>query len=355
MSIIQIQDVQREGAKLLIMLAGVSGGGKTYTAIQLGYGLANGDASKVGFLDTENGRGKLYANILPKPFKYGLLPPPFSPDRYIEAIEQFSRAGVEVLVVDSGSHEYEGIGGIQEIAEAGNPRLPNWNKAKAAHKRFMSYLLSCPMHIILCLRAREKAKPEKQWVDGKEKTVYIDLGLQPITEKNVVFEATASLMLHDQGMRQDVIKCPADLQHLLGRGNGYITAEDGLAIRAWVDGAVALDPAVEHHKGLLQMAAEQGMAALKEAWRKVPPAIKKKIDPKGCPDDLKKSAEAYDKLRTEASASTASVDDASLAGLNAAAAAVASAPAPEPDPAEKPGNQDAVACDPAAGDDGFSF
>lgn len=333
MSIIQIQKVQREGARLLIMLAGVSGGGKTYTALQLALGLANGDASKVGMLDTENGRGKFYADTLGAPYLYGELKPPFSPFRYIGAVEEFSKTGIEVLVIDSGSHEFEGIGGIQDIAEAGNPKLPNWNKAKAEHKKFMSALLASPMHIILCLRAREKAKPEKQLVDGREKTVYVDLGLQPITEKNVVFEATASLMLHDQGRRQDVLKVPADLLPILGRQQGYLTADDGRKLRAWVDGAQQLDPEVERFKGLLQMAAEGGMAKLQEAWGKVPKPIQKTIGGgKGCPETYKASAKAFD----EQAAAQHNAGPADSAAVDALNSAVEQAAAAEPEPVQAP-------------------
>lgn len=335
MSIIQIQKVQREGARGLFILSGVSGSGKTLTALLFGYGLANQDANKLGFLDTENGRGKLYAEELPDPFLYGELKPPFSPDRYIQAINEFAKAGVEVLVIDSGSHEFEGIGGIQDIAEAGNPRLPNWNKAKGEHKRFMSALLNSPMHIILCLRAREKAKPEKQIVDGREKTVYVDMGLQPITEKNVVFEATVSLMMRDQGTRQDVTKCPAALQGILGRGEGYIGIEEGLAVRAWVDGAKQLDRQVEHHRGLLQLAAENGLAALQEAWGKTPARIRKVIGPKGCPEDLKASAQAFDQQRDAAQQGDDGVSQAdTLHALNTAAASVGADPAPAGDDGE---------------------
>lgn len=317
MGILNIQEAKREGARLLIFLAGVSGGGKTYTALQLAYGMTNGNGRKVGFLDTESGRGRLYADELPNTFLYAELQPPFSPARYIQAINEFAAAGVEVLVIDSGSHEYEGIGGIQDIAEAGNPKLPNWNKAKSEHKRFMSALLASPMHIILCLRAREKAKPEKQIVDGREKTVYVDMGLQPITEKNVMFEATVSLMLHDQGRRQDVVKCPAALQSIMGRGQGYVTMADGKALRAWVDGAQQLDPAVEHSRGLLKLAAEQGMAALQEAWGKIPKAHQKTIGGgKGCPADLKASAEAFDQQKQAAHDNP----DPAMDALNAAVA-----------------------------------
>lgn len=336
MSIIQIQKVQREGARTLTILSGVSGSGKTLTALLLAYGMANEVAEKVGFLDTENGRGKLYADELPQPFLYGELKPPFSPDRYIQAINEFAKVGVEVLVIDSGSHEFEGIGGVQDIAEAGNPRMPNWNKAKAEHKRFMSALLNSPMHIILCLRAREKAKPEKQIVDGREKTVYVDLGLQPITEKNVVFEATASLMMHDQGLRHDPIKVPKALQGILGRGEGYLGVEEGKAIRAWVDGAKQLDNQVEHHRGLLQLAAENGLASLQEAWGKTPARIRKVIGPKGCPDDLKASAQAFDQ-HNQAQQQGQQDDGGShadtLGALNAAAASVGSQAAPEAAPA----------------------
>ncbi len=318
MSILKIHEAKREGARLLIFLAGVSGGGKTKTALEIAYGMAGGGGKKVGFLDTESGRGKLYADEYQQPYLYAELAPPFSPDRYVQAIQEFAEAGVEVLVIDSGSHEFEGLGGVQDIAEAGNPKLPNWNKAKAAHKRFMSALLASPMHIILCLRAREKAKPEKQIVDGREKTVYVDLGLQPITEKNVMFEATVSLMLHDQGRLQDVIKCPAALTTIMGRGKGYLSQADGAALRAWVDGAKQLDPKVEHSRGLLKLAAEKGMEALKKQWAALPKPHQHAIGGStGCPADLKASAEAFDKQAAEAGQGEA---PAGLAALNDAAA-----------------------------------
>lgn len=334
MGIIKIEKVQREGARLVIMLCGVSGCGKTKTALELAYGMVGGDGNKIGFLDTENRRGKLYADDYKSPYLYGELKPPFSPDRYIKSIEEFCEAKVEVLIIDSGSHEFEGIGGIQDIADANKGM---WNKAKAEHKRFMSTLLNSPMHIILCLRAREKAKPEVQVIENKKKTVYIDLGLQPITEKNVVFEATASLMLHDQGTRHDPLKIPSALQKILGRGTGYIGQEEGKAIRAWVDGAKQLDPEVERHRGMLQMAAEQGMVALVAAWGKVPKEVKSVIGPKGCPDELKASAKAFDDAAAEAklaeTAGNSGNDAAAIDSLNKAVqqgAGNENVPAPDP-------------------------
>lgn len=288
----EITPAQRQGARLLIQLSGVSGSGKTYTALQLAYGLAGNDASKVVMIDTENRRGSLYADSLPKGAKYGILNfySPFSPDRYIEAIEAACKAGAEVIVIDSVSHEWESEGGCEFIAN--QTRFPDWKLAKRLHKRFVTYMLQCPAHIIACTRAREK-------VDFSDPKNPRPLGIQPIQEKNFSYEATVSLMMHDQGAWQDVLKCPAELQHVLGRGDGYVGVADGVQLRAWVDGAVAIDPAIEHHRGMLLNATESGLQTLQAAWLNTPAKIRKTLGDK-FKDQLKASATAYDDLRKPA-------------------------------------------------------
>lgn len=288
----EIRPAQRQGARLLIQLSGVSGSGKTYTALQLAYGLAGKDASKVVMIDTENRRGSLYADSLPGGAKYGILDfySPFSPDRYIEAIEAACKAGAEVIVIDSVSHEWESEGGCEFIAN--QTRFPDWKLAKRLHKRFVTYMLQCPAHIIACTRAREK-------VDFSDPKAPIKLGIQPIQEKNFSYEATVSLMMHDQGARQDVLKCPAELLDVLGRGDGYVGVADGVQLRAWVDGAVAIDPAIEHHRGMLLNATESGLQSLQNAWLNTPAKIRKALGDK-FKDQLKASATAYDELRKPA-------------------------------------------------------
>lgn len=282
----KIEEARREGAKIVLGIAGTSGSGKTYSAIQVGYGLAGKSGKHLGFLDTENRRGRLYSDILPEPFQIADFEPPFSPDRYIEGIRAFERAGCKVLVIDSITHEWEGTGGCEEIATAGDPKLPRWNKAKLEHKKFMNCLLQSSMDIIVCIRAREK-------VDMKNPREVKSLGIQPITEKNVLFEMTASLMMEDEGRRQRVIKCPDALRPILGRTNDYLTAEDGVKLRQWIDGAAPVDRDIERCKAELKAACEWGMKALEEAWKGLP-----KESQRALKDDLptyKASAEAYDR------------------------------------------------------------
>lgn len=293
----EIRKAQRQGARLLIQLSGVSGSGKTYTALQLAYGLAGNNADKVVMIDTENRRGSLYADSLPQPFNIIDFYAPFSPARYIQAIEAACNAGAEVIVIDSTSHEWESEGGCEWIAN--QTRFPDWKRAKAEHKRFMTYMLQCPAHVIACTRAREK-------VDFSDPKNPIKLGIQPIQEKNFSYEATVSLMMHDQGKRQDVLKCPAELQAVLGRGQGYVGAADGQALRQWVDGAVKVNPAIEHHRGILLNTTEQGLQALQAAWLATPANVRKALGDK-FKDQLKASATEYDEQRQQIQDAPASI------------------------------------------------
>lgn len=304
MSVIQIRKAVRAGARLVICFAGISGSGKTRTAIEFGYGLANYDPTKLGFLDTENRRGSLYADVLKNhpthptdvPFWIADLEPPFTPERYSEAILAFQEHGVEVLIIDSTTHEYEGTGGFLEIRETGG-KIKRDDIAKSRHKKFMNTLLQSNMHVIPCARAREKVIIEK---NKSGETVYIPQGVQPIQEKNFMFEMTASLMMWNEGQAQDVIKCPAELRPMLARGKGYITSADGKAVRDWVDGGGKIDEEVERARNTLRTITEGGIEAYRKAWEQTPKRIKKILSDDGTHETLKSAAEAYDKARTDA-------------------------------------------------------
>lgn len=309
---IAIRTAERAGARLVISLAGISGSGKTYTALQLAYGLANFDSSKVGLLDTENRRGSLYADALKndagvvQPFLVGDLEPPFSPKRYTEALLTFQKAGVQVLVIDSVSHEWEGTGGCEEIAMGNNPRMPNWNVAKREHKAFVNALLQSDMHIIVCARAREKVKVTK---DPQGKSVFESVGIQPITEKNFMFEMTASLLMWNEGKAQEVIKCPSELREIVGRESGYITAQDGAALRAWVEGGVKLDPEIEHARNTLRTVSAKGLDAYRAAFEASSAKVKKALVKDGTHESLKAAAEAFDQQRKAAQAGSESASN----------------------------------------------
>lgn len=310
MGILNIREAKRAGARLVIGIDALSGDGKTLSALYAAWGLVGGDASKIGFLDTENRRGSLYADKLVDkngkvhPFKIADLDAPFTPERYSQAIKEFQDAGVEVLVIDSVTHEWEGMGGCTEIAEIdpqnGQPRkFPAWNAAKARHKKFMNALLTSNMHIIACIRSREKMRIEK---DEKGKSVYIPEGIQPIQEKNFVFELTVSFQLAANGKARFIKKCPEELIPVFGEPgswvDGYLTPQHGTVLRDWVNGIDPADREIEKARNILRSHADQGMKALQKAWNELPASTRENMGK--CPDDIKAAAQAFDDAKRTA-------------------------------------------------------
>lgn len=311
MSILNIRKAQRAGARLLIGIAGISGSGKTYSALQLAWGLAGGDANKVGLLDTENRRGSLYADILKRrdgsidQFLIGDLDAPFSPQRYIDAILEFQAAGVEVLVIDSVSHEWNGLGGVLDIVDKHEKAIHGWKKGKPEHKRFMNTMLQCDMHIIVCIRATNKVN----WKDPKNPE---KLGILPVQQEEFMFEMTASMMMWSGGKEREVMKCPADLVPIFGEpgtwAEGYLTAKHGLELRKWVDGGVTLDPKLENARNTLRTTAEQGVSALQQAWKGLPAAVRKDMGG-AIPEDILAAAHGFDEQRVMGREDAAAVDE----------------------------------------------
>lgn len=318
MAVLNIRKAKREGARLVIGIAGITGSGKTRSALELAYGMANFDASKIGFLDTENRRGSLYADCLKnadgevQEFWIGDLEPPFSPARYAEAVKEFEAQGVEILVIDSTSHEHEGTGGLLEMREPlPGKKVYRDNYAKEEHKKFMNAMLQSNMHVICCARAREKVTVKT--VDGK--TIYEPQGVVPICEKNFMFEMTASVMVWSGGKSREILKSGDGIDEIIGVAGtweqGYLTPEHGKRIRDWVDGAKQLDPKVEYARNRLRGVTEQGVAYTEECWGKTPAKYKKALGQKFY-ETIIASAEAFDKRNAE----NTDVDQATVDDLN---------------------------------------
>jgi hypothetical protein len=245
----------RENVGLLIGLSGASGSGKTYTAMRLAHGIA-GEAT-FAVIDTEAGRAKHYADQFR--FDHGDLTPPFTPDRYADAIAAADQAKYPVIVVDSMSHEWAGEGGILDWQEAELQRMAGdnyqkresckmaaWIKPKMAHKQMVQRLLQVRAHLILCFRAEPKIEMVRG-ADGKmeirEKQSLTGLhGWIPICEKNLPYELTASFLL--MGDRPGV-PLPIKLQQQhrdLFPLDQPITEQSGERLAAWAKGGAPAAP-----------------------------------------------------------------------------------------------------------------
>lgn len=287
----QVVLAERLSVPILASLSGTSGSGKTYSGLLLAAGLAAG--GKVGMVDAENGRGTLYqddpdiSKALPNSYLYTQISAPYTPIRYVKALRAMENAGASVALIDSTTHEWEGEGGCTDIAENNKLKgMPNWAMAKKEHKRFMAYLLSSRMHIIPCLRAREKVKITP---DNK----VIPQGIQPVAEKNFVFEMLVSLMFDEATHHYSNVKMPKMLAGIF-KGGELITRAHGEALLEWSKGGRAVDPDALLVKRA-RSAAELGMADYSEFFKGLTKAEQRYLaSPTGGHEENKRTAAKVD-------------------------------------------------------------
>jgi hypothetical protein len=225
----------RLNTPMIIGIAGPSGSGKTYTALTLAMGLGG----KVALIDTEGRRALHYADLPVFKFDHCDMEAPYTPSRFLEAMLAASDAGYQVIVVDSFSDEYVGEGGLVDMADAElrKMRVPNaaaaWAMPKARHKLVVRWMRQSRCHLIFCLRAEEKVRLEKAMKDGREQTVVVPIGWQPICEKNVPYEMATSFMLTpDAPGVPRPIKIQEQHRHLFPLDR-QITGETGKALAEW--------------------------------------------------------------------------------------------------------------------------
>jgi hypothetical protein len=219
----QLQQASRRKAKIKLGLQSPSGGGKTMSALLIAYGLC-GDWSKVAVIDTENRSADLYADL--GPFKTLSLEPPYTPERYMEGIDICLEAGIEVIVIDSTSQEWDNI--LAYHSSLSGNGFTNWGKVLPRHDAFVNKILQSNAHFICTIRSKtDYVLSEKNGKQVPEK-----VGLKGVQRDNLEYEFTVVLELS----MAHLAKTSKDRTGLFAGKPEFIpTAETGRAIREWCD------------------------------------------------------------------------------------------------------------------------
>lgn len=209
-------------------LSAVAGGGKTYSAILVAKGLANGDLSKVAIIDTENGSADLYSHL--GPYNVFTLHAPFSPERYISAIKECEAAGMEVIIIDSITHEWDGKGGILEISNSmtGNS-YTNWAKLTPRHQAFIDSILQSSCHIITTVRRKQDYE---MTTNSQGKLVPQKVGLKEVTREGFEYELTINLELD---IKHNATASKDRTGLFMGKPDFVPDEETGKAILQWCE------------------------------------------------------------------------------------------------------------------------
>jgi len=225
----QLVKASRKKVKLRLGLSAVSGGGKTYSALLLAYGLV-GNWSKIAVIDTENNSASLYSHL--GEFNTIELAAPYTPERYIQAIKTCEDAEMEVIIVDSITHEWDGKGGILEIhSQMTGNSFTNWSSLTPRHQKFIDAILQSKCHVITTVRR----KTEYEMIKDGTKTKVEKAGLKEVTRDGFEYELTVNFNLDEKH------NCTASKDRtglFMDKPFFTITEETGKLIKQWCDSGI---------------------------------------------------------------------------------------------------------------------
>lgn len=249
---------------LSIGLSGGSGTGKTYTALLMASGIAEVVTGKtggpIGYVDTENRRALHYKSAFPQMMHFDMKAVDdagklvgFGPERWIEVIDAAEAAALPVLILDSFSHAWEGVGGVLDLhattldrLTGGNDALADkrsqlaWAEVKPRYRRLIDRIVRAKTNIIICTRA----KPVMQNGFGSSaknarptKTRRADVPWDPAADGDLMFEMTTMVILDPSapGCPVHQIKVADQFKGLLD-ARRPMGAETGRAMATWARG-----------------------------------------------------------------------------------------------------------------------
>lgn len=221
--------------KARIALEGVSGGGKTYSALSIAHALGE----RIAVVDTEHKSSLLYADL----FTFDWLGVDrYGPDVLIEALAAAS--GHDVVVIDSLSHWWMGTDGMLEQVDRAGKRsgggnsFAGWKEMRPHERKMIDAMLAFPGHLIATLRTKT------EWVieeNDRGKKVPRKIGMKAEQREGLEYEFTLVGQLdHDNNLIVTKSRCPA----LSGAVVNKPGIEFGTTLREWLNSGEADGPTV---------------------------------------------------------------------------------------------------------------
>ena len=201
---------QREQVRIKVSIAGPAGSGKTMSSLLMAYGLTKAEFpnlkdaeiwEKICLIDTENGSGSLYVGKQVGSTTIGAyntidLTPPFEPGVFVDAIHMAEEHGMNVIIIDSLSHAWAGVGGALDQQGAIAARSGNswtaWRSVTPQHNKLVDAMLQSPAHVIANMRAKMEYQQTTNEA-GKKQVKAIGMGV--VMREGIEYEFTVSFML----------------------------------------------------------------------------------------------------------------------------------------------------------------
>lgn len=239
----QITDAKREQLYGALALVAPSGAGKTIGALKLAKGiiekmypeLSEEEVwKKVGFIDTEHKRSKIYANTSSfgttiDSFKHIDFPSPYTIGRLDQAVKLLKDNGCEVIIIDSASHFWEGEGGILELHQNNGGRFQDWKETNKDYQEFIRIITGEKYDVDVISGIRTKQDYQAETTETGKLEVK-KLGLKPVQRDNLEYEFHIALTID----MNHIAKASKDNSGIFEGHPRRLEVEDGHKLHAWL-------------------------------------------------------------------------------------------------------------------------
>jgi hypothetical protein len=213
----------RKKLKLRMAICGPSGSGKTMTGLRSAFAVAKAieerehRKARVAVIDTEHRSASKYQGEAPDgvPFNFDVCElTHYSPTAYTAVLKEAGQTGYDIVMIDSLSHAWEGVGGaldlVDQKADKGGNSFTAWKDVTPMHREMVEAILASPCDVIVTMRSKMDYVLEQ---DARGKMVPKKVGMAPIQRQGMEYEF-------------DVV-CDMDATHTLTVSKTRCSAIDG--------------------------------------------------------------------------------------------------------------------------------
>lgn len=227
--------VKRSAVAPKIAFQGVSGAGKTYSALRFARGYV-GDTGRIAVIDTENGSASLYGNVTDfevvniHPKKRGETISFWWAD-FADAIQGAEDEKFDFLIIDSASHIWQATLDFKaRLDKQGGNSFVNWGEAGLQFSAVQNRILQSTLPVLCCFRTKVEYVLEQ---DERGKNVPRKVGFAPITRGDAEYDFSLVLDI-DRNHEATVSKSRCDAFDDSFRS--IITETTGQQLRSWING-----------------------------------------------------------------------------------------------------------------------
>lgn len=207
---LEFKKAKKEQVRIKVSIAGPAGSGKTMSSLLMAYGLTRAEFpnlseaevwDKIVLCDTENGSSALYVGTQVGTTTIGEfntipMSPPYTAQSFMDAVHMCEQHGMNVIIIDSLSHVWQGESGLldeqNKIASRTGNSFQSWRQISPIYNKLIDTILQSPCHVIADVRAKMDYQQTKS-DNGKTQVKALGMGL--VMRDGFEYETTVSFML----------------------------------------------------------------------------------------------------------------------------------------------------------------